>query len=182
MQRHSLLIVGLILVLVSVAPAGELKVCQGLSGINAGQLPDAPPPAVAPDNGEAAYAGTIRVYLVEPMARWTDLNGDFYQNGFLDFPLVSNFNLLDGEKVYLNGTWDASTTAIGEIFPDNLMAIGVAIRSQQVLTDANPPEGYWFQARYADAAAAATPGIVGRSQATSPYTHPIFIEEATATW
>ncbi len=180
MQRYPLLIVGLILIFVSVATAGEWKVCESGSD-NPGTPPDNPP-LLAPDNGEASYSGTIRVFLVEPMARWTDLNDDFYQNGFLDFPLVSNFNLLDGEKVYLTGTWDASTTAIGEIFPDNLKAIGVAFRSQTVLTDADPPNGRYFQARYADVAAAATPGVVGHSQATSPYTHPIFIEEATATW
>jgi hypothetical protein len=181
MQRYSLLIVGLVLVLMSVVSAGELKVCLDGSLKIDGTIPVAPPPA-APGNDEATYSGTVRVYLVEPMARWTDQNGDFYHYGFLDFGVVSSFDLPDGQTLYRTGTWDATTTTIGEIFPENLMAIGVVARAQTVLTDANPPEGYYFMARYTDAAAASTPGVVGHSQATSPYTHKIFIEEATANW
>ncbi|MEW5795243.1 MAG: hypothetical protein AB1772_02680 [Candidatus Zixiibacteriota bacterium] len=157
-----------------------MKVC-----LDGSEKPGEPPPGAflpaAPDDGEAAYSGTVRVFLVEPLARWVDYNGDFYRYGFLSFPLVSNINMLDGDVVYRTGTWDASTTSIAEIFEENIMAIGVVFRSQGVPTDASPPEGYWFSAKYTDAAAAATPGVPGRSQASPPYTHPVFIQESTAT-
>jgi hypothetical protein len=179
MQRYSLLIVGLILIFVSLAPAGELKVC--LDGPQADMGPVAViPPSVAPGNDEAVYSGTIRVFLVEPMSRWIDADREFYRNGFLDFPLISNFNLEEGQTVYLTATWDATATSFLEIFPENIEAIGVVFRSTTVLTDASPGDGYWFQARYADAAAAATPGMVGHNEVTPPYTHPVFIEESTA--
>jgi hypothetical protein len=181
MQPYSLLVTAWAFVFSSVALAGELKVCLDSPASNAGAVAD-PLPAAAPTDDEAAYSGTVRVFLVEPMARWTDNNGDFYRYGFLDFPVVSNVNLLDGGVEYRTGTWDATTTSILEIFQDNIMAIGVVFRSQTVLKDANPPDGFFFQARYADAAAAATPGIPGRSEATAPYTHPVFIEESTQTW
>jgi hypothetical protein len=179
MQRNSLLIVGMVLVLMSVAPAGELKVCLDGSEKNAGPVPGAPPQA-APGNDEAVYTGTIRVFLVEPMARWTDGSGQFYRYGFLDFPLVSTLNLADGGTTYLTATWNSSTAGFNEISQDNIQAIGVVFTSSTVLTDAYPPDGYYFQAHYADAVAAATPGIVGHNVATPPYTHPIFIEESTA--
>jgi hypothetical protein len=182
MQRNPLLIVGLVLVLMSVVSAGELKVCLDGSESNTGSITVAPPPPAAPGNDEATYTGTVRVFLVEPMARWTDADGNFYRYGFLDFPIVSNVNLLDGGSVYLTSTWNASTTSIGTIDQSNIQAIGVVFNSTTVLTDASPPDGLYFQARYADAAASATPGVVGHSQVNPPFTHPVFIEESTATW
>jgi hypothetical protein len=179
MQRYSLLIVGMVFVLMSMAPAGELKVCLDGSEKNTGPVPGAPPQA-APDNGEAVYTGTIRVFLVEPMARWVDYNDEFYRYGFLDFPLVSNLNMADGGTLYLTATWNSSTAGFNEISQDNIQAIGVVFTSSTVLTDAYPPEGYYFQAHYADAVAAATPGIVGHNVTSLPYSHPIFIEESTA--
>jgi len=181
MQRYSLLVVGLVLVFATVASAGELKVCLDGSEKSAGPIPVAPPPA-APGDNEATYSGTVRVYLVEPMARWTDNSGNFYHYGTLDIPIASAFSISDGSVAYYTTTWDASTTPFIEIFPENIMAIGVVFKAAAVLTDADPPNGEYFQAHYTDAATAATPGVVGHLQTTPPFTHSIFIEEATATW
>jgi hypothetical protein len=180
MQRYSLLVVGLILVLASVVSAGELKVCLDGTEQKIGPIPVAPPPAAAPGDDEATYSGTVRVFLVEPMARWTDFSGNFYSYGFLDFPIASAFSVSDGNVVYFTNTWNASTTPLAEIFPENIMAIGVVYKNAAVLTDASPPEGYYFQAHYTDAAAAATPGVIGHNDVSGPYTHPVFIEESTA--
>lgn len=181
MHRYSLITIVWVLAFCSVAFSGDLKVCLNDSAPRGAAAADILSP-VAPTDGEAAYSGTIRVYLVEPFARWVDNSGNFYQNGFLDFPIVSNVNLLDGQTAYRTGTWDATTSSFGQIWPENIKAIAVVFKSQTVVKDADPPHGYYFSARYADAAAAATPGMVGRSQATPPFTHPIFIEESTATW
>jgi hypothetical protein len=181
MHRYSPLIIGLILVFVSGANAGELKVCRDGSANNSG-LSETAPPSLAPSNGEASYSGTVRVFLVEPESRWYDHQTYKYSNGFLDFPLVSNVSLGDGEAVYLTNTWDATAAGFSPISEYNIMGIAVVFRSQTVLTDADPPSGYYFQARYADAAAAATPYEIGHNEATPPYTHPVFIEESTATW
>ena len=179
MHRYSPLIIGLVLVFVSGANAGELKVCRDGSADNSGPSETAPPSS-APSNGEASYSGTVRVFLVEPSSRWADYWGARYSYGFLDFPIVSNVNLADGEAVYITNTWDATTAGFSPIYEYNIMGIAVVFTSQTVLTDARPPQGYYFQARYADAAAAATPYKIGHNEATPPYTHPVFIEESTA--
>jgi len=181
MHRYSLTTIAWVLAFCSVAVAGDLKVCLVDSAPRIAVSPDLLTP-VPPTGGEAAYSGTIRVYLVEPLARWFDNSDTIYNNGFLDFPIVSNINLADGGKQYLTATWDASTTSFDMIWQENIEAIAVVFRTQGVVKDAYPPRGYYFSARYADAAAAAIPGAVGRNQATPPFTHPIFIEEATATW
>jgi len=180
MKRISIIMLALIVVLCYTSIAGELKTCVDSGVSDAGPVTDIAPP-LAPDNGEAFYSGTIRVFLVEPVARWTDYSGYYYRNGFLDFAIVSNVNLDDGEVVYRTAVWDASTTNFEMIFEANIMAIGVLFRSEQVPTDADPPSGMYFQARYADAAASAIPGLPGSNQAQSPFTHNVFIEESTAT-
>jgi len=170
----------LLFVLCSTSAAGELKTCVDGAESGAGPVADIMPP-MAPDDGEAFYSGTIRVFLVEPVARWTDYSGYYYRNGFLDFPIVSNVNLNDGAVAYRTAVWDAATTNFEMIFEANIMAIGVIFRSEQVPTDADPPSGMYFQARYADAAASAIPGQPGSNQVQSPFTHNVFIEESTAT-
>jgi len=162
--------------------ANDLKVSIPSSTLNKTAFGSALSVPELPGDGTATYSGTIRVYLVEPLARWRDRNGSFYHNGFLDFPVISNTNLGDGAVVYRTETWDAALTRFETISPTNIMAIGVIFRYQTVLTDADPPRGLWFQAHYADACAAATPGVPGRNEAPPGYTHTVFIEESTATW
>lgn len=181
MRLHSLFIVGLILVFVSLVGAEELKVCFDDAVKSAGPAEITPPPPT-PANGEATYSGTIRVFLVEPSSRWADSQGDLYSYGFLDFPLISNVDLPDGNVIYLTSTWDAAAAGFSCVSEGNIMATAVVFRSQTVLTDAAPPEGRYFYARYADAAAAATPFEIGHGSTTPPYTHSVFIEESTATW
>jgi hypothetical protein len=181
MRLYSLLTAGLFLVLVSFAGAEELKVCLGKASQSTGAA-EITPPSPVPTNGEATYSGTVRVFLVEPASRWADSQGDLYSYALLDFPLVTNVDLPDGDVIYLTSIWDAAAAGFSCISEGNIMATAVVFRSQTVLTDANPPEGYYFQARYADAAAAATPFEIGHGAANPPYTHSVFIEESTQTW
>jgi hypothetical protein len=71
-------------------------------------------------------------------------------------------------------------TTFSQVSESNIMAIAVVFRAQTVITDADPPNAYFFQARYADAVAAVKPGEISRNEATPPYNHSIFIEESTA--
>lgn len=176
----------LILFILTIMPglttiAGDLQVCTDNQTLKVDIAPATESPD-APEGTEDVYVGTVRVYLVEPRARWTDARGYFYRHGFLDFPIIGNVNLWDGDTRYMTDTWDASTTPMQWIFEENIMAIGVIFRAATVVTDANPPSGAYFAARYADAAAGAIPGVPGQNQTTGGFTHTVFIEEATVTW
>jgi hypothetical protein len=161
--------------------AGDLQVCADDQALRSDIAPVTESPD-APEGTEEVYVGTVRVYLVEPRARWTDDQGYFYRHGFLDFPIIGNVNLWDGDTRYMTDTWDATTSPMQWIFEDNIMAMGVIFRSATVLTDADPPSGTYFAAHYADAAAGAVPGFPGQNQTSGGFTHTVFIEEATATW
>ena len=171
------------LVLGAMANAGDLKVSQADPGWAVDVSTDIVPPA-SPKGAEDLYAGTVRVFLVEPMGRWTDSRGYFYKNALLDSPIVSDVNINDGEVHYYSAVWDAADADhldVKFISEANIMAMGVIFNATEVYTPARPPNEYWFYARYADAAAAATPGVPGRNEATGGFTHTVFIEESTAT-
>lgn len=138
---------------------------------------------LSPGGSDDVYTGRVRLYLVEPVGRWLDDNGHVYFQGFLDFPLTSALSLADGEIWYRNATWDAADhPSIGSILQTNIEVIAVVTKTVPVLTDAYPPNGYWFNAYYVDASASARPGNPGTSEPTiAGYTHNVFIEEGTRT-
>lgn len=178
----------LTILVIAISPAladntHELKVCT-LPAVAGDVRPDIAPPA-APEGTDAWWVGTVRVFLVERISRWTDAVGFRYANALIDFPLVSNVNLLDGGKRYFTAEWDVTDASYlypQSIASNNIAAIGVAFNVTEVPTPAEPPGSYWFSARYADAAASATPGMPGRNQAIGGFTHTVFLEESTATW
>lgn len=144
---------------------------------------------IAPPSGTKGaddyWIGTVRVFLNEPMGRWTDNEGYFYKHAFLDFALVNNVNLNDGEVRYFTAEWnadDATHLDVPMIFENNIEAVAVAFNGTEILTYADPPSGYPFQARYADAAAGATPGVMGSNSTAGGFTHTVFVEESTQTW
>jgi len=137
----------------------------------------------SPGGSDATYSGRVRLYLVEPVGRWLDDGGQVYFQGFLDFPLSAPLVMADGEVWYRNATWVAAEhPSIGFITATNIEVIAVVTRATSVLTDAYPPNGYWFNAFYVDACAWATPGSPGNSEpAIEGYTHNVFVEEGTRT-
>ncbi len=138
-------------------------------------------PAIPPQlasGDKAQYDGTLRLYLVEPTARWDDASGHDYEFGFLWFPTVATVSLADGESFY-----DEYETVYGGMHENNIAVIGVLFNAEGFPQDAYPPNNYWFVAHYNDLAAYAEPGAIGVPPETGPgFTHAVFIEEGTATW
>ncbi len=122
------------------------------------------------------YGGTVRVYVVEPRSRWIDSNDMPFQNGFMDFALTKPISIPDA-GVYENEFSWADTW--GDLAGDNIAIQVVVFDDDYVQQDAYPPNGYYFNAYYVDAACETTPGKIGRNL-VGDYTHTVFIEEGTS--
>ena len=131
----------------------------------------------------AHYTGKLRVYVAEPTSRWHFDTGETIRHGCLDFAIVQTANVPDNQTQTFSTVWDASTDAgYGGVTPTNIELMAVLFDPTGHVTDAWPPAGYWFTAYYADACAAATPGVPGRDQSNANLTHTVFCEEGSATW
>jgi hypothetical protein len=134
-----------------------------------------------PVKANAAYEGGVTVYVVEKTSRWTDGNGVHYGFGFLDFGAIEAISIDNKDRWSGDFTWNPSAAGYGDVTSGNIMVIAVVTTDTAVMTDAAPPEGYWFNAYYVDAAAAATPGKPGENETAAGFTHTVFIEEGTET-
>lgn len=133
------------------------------------------------ESDRAAYTGTLRIYIVEPTSRWYAYDNRKYEMGFLEFATVEPLNLATDE-VYQNTYYWSGATNGWLVYDTNIMAIAVVFTSQGQTADAYPPNGYFFTAYYADAAAGAEPDQIAESYVGGSWTHSAFVEEATATW
>ena len=122
------------------------------------------------------YTGHLRVYIVEPVSRWNNYDGEPYHYGFLGFAFNENISIEQESTFQESITWN------GEVTESNVLVIAVISNSHQNTGYANPPRRYPFVAYYTDATAAATPGSTGYNTVTTNFTHTVFVEEATATW
>lgn len=132
-----------------------------------------PPSAAAAD-----FDGTVRVFVTEPDSRWTDGLGVNYDYGFLDFALVEQVEVKQYDLWQQEVTWNAVDAGFGGTSPENLRFQAVAFRGDSVPTDGYPPHGHWFDAYYADAACAASPGQPGSNTPDGGFTHVVFLELA----
>ncbi len=137
--------------------------------------------AFVPVSAANTYNGTIAIYVVEPTSRWLDGSDTPYAFGFLDFADIKAISLDSKERWLGVFDWNPHAAGYGDITVDNIMIIAVVTVDTGVEMDANPPEGYWFNAYYVDAAAGATPGQPGENQVWGGLTHTVFIEEGTET-
>ena len=78
--------------------------------------------------------------------------------------------------------WDAVSAGFPSISEDNIQATAVVFNSEPVQRDSRPGYGWYFDAYFADAAAAAIPGTAGQNVTAPDFTHTVFIEGATATY
>ncbi len=133
-------------------------------------------------NDSISYEGILRVYIVEPVSRWDNYDGEPYHFGFLDFAFndVLSIEYLD---TYTNSiTWNANQAGFGDIQEDNIIVMAALFSPEINKGYSNPPMNYPFEAHYVDAAAAATPGNSASNLVTEESTHTVFVEEATAEW
>jgi hypothetical protein len=137
--------------------------------------------ALSPSAATAAYDGTLTVYVVEPSSRWFDGSGTRYNFGFLDYGAIEAISLDNKERWSGEFTWNPHWAGFGDVTVGNIMVIAVVSVDTAVMADAAPPDGYWFNAYYVDAAAGATPGQPGENETGGGFTHTVFVEEGTET-
>jgi len=125
---------------------------------------------------DTPYTGHLRVYVVEPVSRWKNNNGEPYHFGFLDFAFNDDISIDPQDTLQKSITWE------GDVTEENVMVIAVVSNSEEHQEYASPPSDKPFKAYYTDAAAAATPGNTGYNMVTTGFTHTVFVEEVTATW
>ncbi len=125
----------------------------------------------------ADYAGTIRVFMVEPVSRWADGNGDAYGFGLLDFALEQAVEIKEYEAWEQTVVFNPAASGF-TVSPSNIMAQAVLFNVDSVETDAFPPYGNLFQAHYVDAAAQARPGQVGMNSTALGFTHTAWVEQS----
>ena len=93
------------------------------------------PTPVALTNDSLSYNGMLRVFLVEPVSRYTDNWGDNYHMGFLDFAIEDPLEMSYGCGSYSKTVvWDGPAHGFEGITEDNIMAIAVVY-----------PEGIWYR-------------------------------------
>ncbi len=134
------------------------------------------------DGTKAAYVGSIKVHIVEPVSRWNDLTGNAYDNAHLVYPMVTDLNIADATIWDTTITWDGSTSGFSNLSSENIGTVVAIFTSAFEICDAYPPNSYYYYAYYADASASARPNQPGMNRTSAGFTHSVYIEEGTATW
>lgn len=120
------------------------------------------------------YQGYLRLFVAQPVSRFSNDQGDPHLHGVLgiplDIPITLNFpDTLRGDITY-NDTG---------MYAGNIEAIGAVYEFAGHNNYSDPPTGKPFTAHWVDAATVATPEHPGTDEATPPYTHTVFVEYAT---
>lgn len=142
-------------------------------------------PSPALNQDPKAYQGMLKVYIVEPISRWTDYNDTTYYNGFLDFAIDTSFTIPDDATFSKTVVWDAAAAGYPDVTEYNLKAIAVLFNMSQsypASADTAGGTGAPFDAYYVDAVAAATVEQQWPNVVSGNYTHSVFIDEATGTY
>jgi len=130
--------------------------------------------------GAIPYEGTLRIYIVEPVSRWDNYDGEPYHFGFLDFAYNDALDL-DYQETYTDSiTWDGASAGYGDIQEDNIIVMAALFNPEINKGYSYPPMKSPFEAHYIDAACAATPGNSASNTVNEDFTHTVFVEEATA--
>jgi len=109
------------------------------------------------NNDAGSYEGRMRAYVVEPVSRWNDDNGNPYHFGFMGFAINETLSLGYGMTYTSEVVWDGASYGYSNLSQDNLMVIAVVFNGDVNQGYANPPSEYPFDAHYADQAIAAIP-------------------------
>ncbi len=134
-----------------------------------------------PSIPNTSYGGQLRVYIVEPVSRWDDYDGNPYHYGFLDLAIDEKLSIEYNDSYNKQVTWDAQKAGYDNVEEQNIMVIAAIFNPKGKIKFSYPPFFYPFIAHYVDAAAAATPGTTGKNTVNEKFTHTVFVEEGTAT-
>ncbi|MFH2049415.1 MAG: hypothetical protein ABIJ12_08205 [bacterium] len=127
------------------------------------------------------YIGWIRIFVVEPVSRWLDDQGNNYHYGFLDFALDSILILPDGSRSYTSFDWDASLSGFGNISGSNIMVVATMFNNTPHQSYSFPPSYNPFTAYYSDACAAVVSGESDSNKTASGFTHTVLVEDGSST-
>ena len=127
-----------------------------------------------------AYAGNMRVYIMEPTSRWKDDSGHPYENAHIWFPLITPINIPDGMTRDTTVSWNGTAAGFGNVTSENIGAVAALFNGTPQAADSYPPNGWWYTAYYADASATAFPTRPGQNMTATGFTHSVFVEEGTA--
>ncbi|MCK5636249.1 MAG: PKD domain-containing protein [Thermoplasmatales archaeon] len=128
------------------------------------------------------YDGHLRVYVVEPISRFDNYDGDPYHFGFLDFAIDEQLSIDYLDTYTKQVTWDAQQAGYSNVEEQNIIVMAAVFYPESVKRYAYPPATNPFDAYYVDAAAAAIPGETGYNFKNETFSHTVFCEEGTATW
>ena len=107
------------------------------------------------NNDNNDYPGTLRVYVVEIVSRWTDYNNQPYGHALLDFPWNQAIDIDSGDTFEDSKVWDGAAAGYADIDPDNIQVILAVFDDTPYTSYSDPPSGYPFNAYYADETVAA---------------------------
>lgn len=127
------------------------------------------------------YVGKLRVYIVEPVSRWTNAWDVPFKNAAFDIPLSQALWLHDDEVESYTFEWTGNPW-YPDVQPDNLKMIAAVFNDASYIRYSHPPDQNPFEVRHSDAAAAATPFQPGMNEAWNGFTHTVFTEEITGTY
>ena len=135
-----------------------------------------------PSDPKTIYGGQLRVYVVEPVSRWDNYEGNPYHYGFLDLAIDEKLSIEYNDTYTTQVTWDAQQAGYDNVEEQNIIVMAAVFNPKSETKYSFPPLSHPFKAYYVDAAAAATPGETGYNTVTQDFTHTVFIEEGTGSW
>lgn len=109
------------------------------------------------NNDNNDYPGTLRVYVVELISRWSDYNNQPYGHALLDFPWEQSIDINSGDTFEDSKVWDGAAAGYPDITSDNIQVILAVFDDEPHQSYSDPPSGNPFWAYYSDECIAAIP-------------------------
>ena len=137
------------------------------------------------NNTSGPYEGRLRVYIVQPLSRWKNHDGELYHFSFVAFPFITQPRFLcskfdeDISIGYLD-TYSKTVNWKGFVRENNVMVVAGVYDARSELKDSYNNE-HPFYAHYLDAAAGARPGETRFNTVNNNFTHSVIVEVATDT-
>ncbi len=126
---------------------------------------------------ETEYRGNLKVYVVEPLSRWGEVDGSPYPFALLDFAYDKDIEVSD--SLTKDISWNPYY--VGNVNADNLMVIAVLFNEQsEIRYSSSNNQQRPFDAYFTDASAATIPDNTGYNTVNEEFTHTVFIEKGSA--
>jgi len=124
------------------------------------------------NNDNNDYPGTLRVYVVELISRWSDYNNQPYGHALLDFPWEQSIDINSGDTFEDSKVWDGAAAGYPDITSDNIQVILAVFDDEPHQSYSDPPSGNPFWAYYSDECIAVIPSATGAPYKPDPPSGP----------